>query len=1233
MKKSSSPEKGASQSSDFKKQSEAFIRDKLQMNEFADKCFSGSFIQNYFSEQDASKVLNENDKRFPISQKEQKFLEKVDQLVKLDVQEGTLSDEDAKMLKLLTYETYRQGINNIYVRAVQTLGANEDLKKDLKELRDSVDAVNLDWFRGFNISAISPKVLNELIKNHPIKSLTEIYQLQRSKKTHSGDENVRPTVVVPIQNMQTEIMQLAEQNEPVATKNYRVAEIIATKDIEQRDIIDLIRWHYLPVLDRKSREYKETFNLFVEITKNIEELKAHSDLDSDSTISPMISPAESPSISPVTIASTDNEGSDNDNDELVLDEDKAAQKIQAASRQKVARDPNETDSSMAQEGVREEQKGPQFSLKKKGTPREAIQVMGIDSKTLYINVNSIKKITGIELKQKDKESIKDFLIKAAYIANKKPMSNYQSNIKVLTALRSVWYDLPREIKENYATQLDSKVGIGNPAPKVVKPSAQKQRSKMKRRRSGRIKRKSKAKKQQWLKELPPKLDVLFSNDEAQDQISVDRYLLVINEISWDRIKTREQLLKKLNGMGDKNGRSTLEKLENFIDNENTLNSAATKIQALQRGRSDRANVKNQAKAATKIQAILRGRKDQLVVKKITSQLVIASRPNHLGFTGPLPLIGPVAEVMNPEVSTVLNKAASTALGAETVTVAINPTEGTVNICGINFVLDQLKTILNNHKDILAKSLEGVNGGDEMLKGIMGSFNLEIPANIFQSIMEGLAQNIPEVGLSIDSPNRSIRVIEDPTSHNIKERYKKNDRVFFIDDWNKPDDHAELRNLSNWDYGASHNLIKVLQAHRVPVDQYGHMDNLMKLTDGVIDLSKIQESSSSAIVVSNKGQNCALKLNNSPVMSVNAGQSLTSQQFLQVVKLHRAWIVKRHRAWRMSKIPERPMDTLVRMNAEGKVDSILRDGVNISTGALPLNDISPRDIKNSNQERQGRLSAISSSARSASSGGGSTDSALTISAGPDVTLDHTATDRALTISAGPNFKLEPSARGGASGSYLKLDYKLSKVGGFLAKEDLFADLSVGNIGIDNDIKKILLQFSGLSGMSGEDSSVHLEGLKAELHEKKPKVDHSKLDRLAEKWMNKIKGDTDLEIREQAKKLDNVIEERNSYGQVTNLKTSEESPDLAEKMMDRYLQNNCEGPIEINTESEQMIQGVLKSLLKYKATNGDIPSFNINSSCKNDYQNQIDALSSGDIRDNIDPLDFVEKGWSQSFGRSP
>ena len=83
------------------------------------------------------------------------------------------------------------------------------------------------------------------------------------------------------------------------------------------------------------------------------------------------------------------------------------------------------------------------------------------------------------------------------------------------------------------------------------------------------------------------------------------------------------------------------------------------------------------------------------------------------------------------------------------------------------------------------------------------------------------------------------------------------------------------------------------------------------------------------------------------------------------------------------------------------------------------------------------------------------------------------------------------------------------------------------------------------MSGKNSSVHLEGLKAELIEKNPNVDHSKLDRLAEKWMNKIKGDTGLKIREQAKKLDNVIEERNSYGQVTNLKTSEESPDLAEK----------------------------------------------------------------------------------------
>ena len=50
-------------------------------------------------------------------------------------------------------------------------------------------------------------------------------------------------------------------------RNTKVAEIISTHNIEQKDIVDLIRGHYLPVLDAHTTEYEETLNLFVEITK------------------------------------------------------------------------------------------------------------------------------------------------------------------------------------------------------------------------------------------------------------------------------------------------------------------------------------------------------------------------------------------------------------------------------------------------------------------------------------------------------------------------------------------------------------------------------------------------------------------------------------------------------------------------------------------------------------------------------------------------------------------------------------------------------------------------------------------------------------------------------------------------------------------------------------------------------------------------------------------------------
>ena len=181
------------------------------------------------------------------------------------------------------------------------------------------------------------------------------------------------------------------------------------------------------------------------LQKNIEELKAQSDLDSDSTISPTISPAESPFISDND--GSDHDGSDHDNDEPVLDEVRAAQKIQTAWRQKAARDPNETDSSMAQEGVLEEQKGPQFSLKWKGSSQEAIQVSDTVNgvpQIININVNLIQQLVDIKLEGEDEVSLKDFLIKSAYKAKSQSVNllSDQKQKKVYQALVNVWYNLP-----------------------------------------------------------------------------------------------------------------------------------------------------------------------------------------------------------------------------------------------------------------------------------------------------------------------------------------------------------------------------------------------------------------------------------------------------------------------------------------------------------------------------------------------------------------------------------------------------------------------------------------------------------------------------------------------------------------------------------------------------------------------------------------------------------------------
>ena len=92
MKKSSLPEQGTPEHYAFvRQQSEEFIRDELQMNEFANKCFPGRIIQDYFPAQD--------DERIQLSPLDKRFLNEVGHLVVLKAQGDTLLDEDAKRLK------------------------------------------------------------------------------------------------------------------------------------------------------------------------------------------------------------------------------------------------------------------------------------------------------------------------------------------------------------------------------------------------------------------------------------------------------------------------------------------------------------------------------------------------------------------------------------------------------------------------------------------------------------------------------------------------------------------------------------------------------------------------------------------------------------------------------------------------------------------------------------------------------------------------------------------------------------------------------------------------------------------------------------------------------------------------------------------------------------------------------------------------------------------------------
>ena len=83
-------------------------------------------------------------------------------------------------------------------------------------------------------------------------------------------------------------------------------------------------------------------------------------------------------------------------------------------------------------------------------------------------------------------------------------------------------------------------------------------------------------------------------------------------------------------------------------------------------------------------------------------------------------------------------------------------------------------------------------------------------------------------------------------------------------------------------------------------------------------------------------------------------------------------------------------------------------------------------------------------------------------------------------------------------------------------------------------------------------------------------------------------------------------RNEYGQLTNLKTNiSDDRELAKKMIDRYLQNNCEGPIYIKTQSQDMLEGILEGLTEFKNKNKYLPELDIDTNLTG-FDEQIEKL---------------------------
>ena len=135
-----------------------------------------------------------------------------------------------------------------------------------------------------------------------------------------------------------------------------------------------------------------------------------------------------------------------------------------------------------------------------------------------------------------------------------------------------------------------------------------------------------------------------------------------------------------------------------------------------------------------------------------------------------------------------------------------------------------------------------------------------------------------------------------------------------------------------------------------------------------------------------------------------------------------------------------------------------------------------------------------------------------------------------------------------------------------------------------------------------SALHTNELKKQLET----LDVENAEEMATKWHKKIAEDKTLNIKKQETLGDKVTIQTNDFGQVLHLETKEShDQELAKKMMDRYLDNHCEGPIYINAKSETMLKGVIESLKEYKTKYKYLPKFDLSHSFLK-YGPQIDAL---------------------------